>query len=500
MKTQIIPLELHDDIVSVRDKLQRIAQARARRILLVFPTPRRGQRATPILTRKLDLLLLQRCARDLGGQIALVSSSPPIQQHARELGIPVFKSSEQAQRKAWRRVHRPKLRRAPRPNLNQIKPPTAKPLPPALRVIAFSSALLALLALLLFLLPSAQIRVQPATQTQSIEIRVQASPNVQQVNLSGLIPVRELPITVEGRRSLAVSGTTNVPRTPATGSVRLTNITDQPITLPSGARLQTNNPALPAFLTTQNVTIPAGVGSVITVSVQAEQAGSLGNIPAGTLTTLNGAAGFQLRANNPQAFSGGSDSTAPSPTALDQTRIRTLLQDDLRRAAFAEAQSLLQPGDLLLSTAATLQEVLEETYNTQPGSVAETLELTLRLTFSVQLIRADDLHDLARGVLESSLPPGYRARPEEIQLTNLTSPAPDSDSNFRWVLRATRPIEAILPPQQVIRAALGQPVEQAALTLQKSLPLAGAPQIEISPRGWRWLPWITFRVQVTQTE
>ncbi|GAB4396234.1 MAG: hypothetical protein OHK0052_17300 [Anaerolineales bacterium] len=500
MKTQVIPLEPHDDIVSVRDKLQRIAEARARRILLVFPRPRRGQRAAPILTRKLDLRLLQRCAHDLSGQIALVSSSPQIQQHAHELGIPVFASAEEAQRKAWRRTRRPDLRRTPRPNLTQLRPPAAKPLHPTLRIAAFSSGILALLALLLFLLPSAQIRVQPATQTQSIEIRVQASPDVQQVNLSGLIPVRTLPILVEGRRSLAVSGTTSVPRTPATGSVRLTNITDQPITLASGARLQTNNPALPAFLTTQSVTIPAGAGSVITVSVQAEQAGSIGNIPANTLTTLNGTAGFQLRASNPQAFSGGSDSIAPSPTALDQTRIRTLLQDDLRRAAFAEAQSLLQPNDLLLSTAATLQETLEETYNSQPGDVAETLELTLRLTFSVQIIRGDDLHELARSVLESSLPPGYRARPEAIQLTNLTPPAPDADSNFRWVLRAARPLESVLNPQQVIRLALGQPVEQAALTLQKNLPLASAPQIEIFPQGWRWLPWVTFRIGVTQTE
>src|SRR5574338_373405 len=94
MKTFIVQLETHDDVISARDK---ISWAKARRVLLVWP--RKGS----VLERPVDLLVLARHAKQNGAQMAVVTRSPKVKTYAAELGIPVFSSAAQAQGVVWRR-------------------------------------------------------------------------------------------------------------------------------------------------------------------------------------------------------------------------------------------------------------------------------------------------------------------------------------------------------------------------------------------------------------
>ena len=64
MKTHVIQLEPHDDVISIRDKM---SWAKTGRILLVFPARVRSRFLT------LDLRLLQRQAESLGAQLAVVT-------------------------------------------------------------------------------------------------------------------------------------------------------------------------------------------------------------------------------------------------------------------------------------------------------------------------------------------------------------------------------------------------------------------------------------------
>ena len=92
MKTQLIPLESHDDLISIRD---RMSWAKTPRILLVWPKSER------IPLRPLDLKVLQRHAASLGAQLGLVTRHRNIRREAQAHGIPVFISTGQAQRNAW---------------------------------------------------------------------------------------------------------------------------------------------------------------------------------------------------------------------------------------------------------------------------------------------------------------------------------------------------------------------------------------------------------------
>ena len=80
---QIIYLEPTDDIISIRD---RVDMAEAKRVLLVVPP------YSNVLTRRVDLQVVQRRAAQAGIDVALVTEDGVIRSQARELGLPVFDS------------------------------------------------------------------------------------------------------------------------------------------------------------------------------------------------------------------------------------------------------------------------------------------------------------------------------------------------------------------------------------------------------------------------
>ena len=95
MKEQIIQLEPHDDVNSVRDKL---GWLRAQRVLLVLPQDQH----TRILQRPLDLVLIQREITRRRAHFALITDDPDITDHAHELGIPTFLSIAESHQTGWR--------------------------------------------------------------------------------------------------------------------------------------------------------------------------------------------------------------------------------------------------------------------------------------------------------------------------------------------------------------------------------------------------------------
>src|SRR5512141_2555823 len=111
MKTQIITLESHDDLISVRDRL---SWAKTPRILLVWP------KYEKITLRQVDLKVLHRHATSLGAQLGLVTRARRVRVDAEALHIPVFESTGQAQRVAWPTPRRKRFKwHVPRKDLRE---------------------------------------------------------------------------------------------------------------------------------------------------------------------------------------------------------------------------------------------------------------------------------------------------------------------------------------------------------------------------------------------
>src|SRR5512143_3130856 len=182
MKTQIITLESHDDLISVRDRL---SWAKTPRILLVWP------KYEKVTLRQVDLKVLQRHASSLGAQLGLVTRQRRVREDAESLGIPVFESTGQAQRLSW---PKPRRRRLPRHTPVKDLREKRSQLPaseeawralPAVRVGAFAFGVLAVLVLVALFIPRASVQLTPVSKIQSVSLPVIASPSVNAVFITG---------------------------------------------------------------------------------------------------------------------------------------------------------------------------------------------------------------------------------------------------------------------------------------------------------------------------
>jgi len=495
MKTQVIQLDEHDDVISVRD---RMSWSKTPRLLLVFP--RHGR----ILARSLDLRLLKRHALDLGAQMALVTRSAEVRTVARELKIPVFATTVQAQRSAWpepgkffrseRRASHTDLRRERRDGLPVE---AAWRLRPAVRLGMFAAAVLSLLALLILFLPSATISLRPRSQTQKLVLKLSASQAETSVNLAGSLPAHTTTLVVEGSKTARATGSASVPDQAAKGVVRFRNLTTGPVGIPAGTIVRTAGSNAPRFATAADVVLAGGVGKTVDVPVQALVAGTRGNLPADSLVAIEGSLGLSLAATNPEATTGGSDRSTAAATAADRANLRLALLTDLRQKALLQLPQSLGDGDVIFPQSLAVDQVLSETYIPAEGQPGEDLTLTMQVQVRVQYARATDIQALAAAVMNASLPEGYAPRPEPITASVSSAPTTGSDGVSSWQLTAERAVYARLDPLLAARLVQGMSIRAAKQRLDQAMLLAAPAAVQPAPAWWPWLPWLSFRIAVT---
>lgn len=514
MKTYILRLEPHDDLVSTRDKM---GWAKDSRILLVWPEKK------TLLSRRLDLILLQRHSRKLGSQLALVTRDPEVHYFAPRLGIPVFRSLQKAQGQHWRVPRRfrrfqemaekpelhtrldnkslGKLRLSePESSLADQRPPAAAfKMKPLARLALFFAGVLAVLALAASLAPSARLVLTPRTMVQDVLVDAWTGAEINSVNISGAVPAELISVAVEGRDSLPASGTVRLPSLPASGTVTFTNLTDQPVKIPQGSGVRGTEVKIASlrFVTTRAGEVPAGSGETLDLPVQCVTHGPQGNLPAGTLVAIEGLLGTQLSAVNPSPTSGGSDRVLPVPTQTDRYNLAGRLRLALEKTALQEIQGQLNPGDLLIPGSLKLVKTLDESY--QPAEIlpGDQLVLSQRLEYQAQFVDAVTLQSLAQTVFDANLPAGYAVLASTLQLETLTQPEADKNGVVRWRIHATRQVVAQIQEAEAVQLTLGLEPLQAADRLEKSLPLEQPPRIELWPAWWPRLPFLPFRISVS---
>jgi len=502
MKTQILRLDPHDDVISACDKM---SWGKAGRILLVWPEEGR------ILTRRLDLVRLARHSHSLGASLIVVSKDPRVRQQGRSLQIPVFRSLKQAQRAHWR-LERRQSRREPvyksridrqrlPPDLEDLRAAAHPPSPPWMthpifRLITFSLGVLALFAIAALLLPSAEVRLTPLETSQTIIFTVRADPRLSHITISGGVPAVRQTVTVEGRGEVDASGSVNIPGNFANGRVMFTNLTAEAITIPRGTVVRPAESGGARFTTTLEGTVISGPGTTVTLPVRALAAGSRGNLPPNSLIAIEGPLGLRLSATNPYPTRGGTERSVPVATPSDRVRLYNQLESALRQTALEELRTALSPGDLIFTGTLTLTQVLAETYFPALGEPTDRLRLNLRLEYQALTTSAAALNELATAALDANPTEGYQVIPGTQSIAHLGKPSQGDDGSLRWRMRATRKLRAHFSPSQAINLAVGQTLPLASARLERSLPLEARPQINLWPKWWPRMPALPFRISV----
>jgi hypothetical protein len=503
VKEQILHLDPHDDYHSARDKM---GWTQTQRVMLVWP--RRGPR---VLTRRLDLLLLHRHARQLGAHLALITSDAEVREHARDLGLPVFPTLEASRRQPWRtrpaRDRRYLEREASRPDVRALRPPTLS-LPAApqwlawtLKSLIFLLGLGALGALAYTLLPSATVTLEPAIRPVSAQVEIVASPELTGVAADGLIPARMVRVEVGPETDTTpTTGSKSVPKEQATGTVVFTNLVGTAVTIPQGTGVRTTGSSAIRFTTTRAVSIEGRIGASVEALVRAAEPGPTGNVGLGQINAIDGPLGLQLAVTNPAPTSGGALEQSHVVTDADRQRLRDEMLARLIAKAQSQVEAQLRPGEFAVADSITVTQIIIETYEQSVGEVADAVNLTLRIAVTGLAVNENDARVSAQQALDDGLSSGETLLAAQTQFKRDPQTTLDPEGRAHFTVTIDGAAAAHIEGAAVQQALAGQPLSQAQSQLARDLPIAAAPHIVVWPEWYtRWLgrlPWLAFRIQV----
>jgi len=451
------------------------------------------------------MVLLQRHAASLGSQLGIATRSGDIRHAASELGIPVFKTTSEAQLGIWTFhrqsdvVHRTDRQRKTHANLLEqkneltareaawVKNPTA-------RIWIFTMGVLSVLILLILFMPSATIQLSPARRPQTSSFSVIADPSAVAISISGIIPAYPISVRVSGEGKVNATGKSIVPETQASGSARFTNLTQTEVDIPEGTIIRNSSEPVVRFLVTESGTAPKGVGETVLLPIRAIKGGVDGNREDGTLQTIEGSLGLSLSVTNPDPTTGGVDVEKTTATDDDRSELRLTLEESLSKEALVEIGKQLPSGGILVPNSISATPV-SEVYDPPLGSPGTTLTLGLTQEYKAYFIRETDLEALSSLILDASLQEGFFPLADTLSVKPTAGLQAGEDGRTTWQVLADRETVAAMDRMEIISKILGR-TPAAAEKILAQLDMSGPAQISISPSWWIMLPSIPMRIAV----
>ena len=493
MKTQIITLESHDDLISVRDKF---SWAKTPRILLVWP------KYEKVTLRVLDLKVLQRHADSLGAQLGLVTRRANVRRDAESLGIPVFISTTTAQRELWP-DSAPRSRRipkAPRRDLRKVRDTVYEKeaawrtsLPG--RVLTFTVGVIAVLTVAGLFVPRAALTLYPEAKTQSVVIPVAASQSVESVSVTGAVPARELSAVVGVEQSLAITSEISVPKSKSKGIARFINLSQGEVNIVAGTVVSTVTEPPVKFVTLHNTLLEPGIDKFVDIPIEALQPGASGNVSSELVVVVEGPLGLSISVTNPNPIKGGADSQVIGATENDRAKLRDVVMENLRRDAESKLRAQIAPADILLLDTFEAVQIVEENFEPPAGQPGKTLVFKMQVEFSARTVSDDDLKELSLSTLNASVENGFGSIAPPVYKV-ITEPSTDTSGISHFELEVTRTLLRQVDVMQVFSMVRGHKPELIKDELVSSLFLRQEPEIVITPSWWPWFPLIPFNILV----
>jgi hypothetical protein len=491
LKTQIITLESHDDLISVRDKF---SWAKTPRILLVWP------KYEKITLRLLDLKVLHRHADSLGAQLGLVTRRVNVRRDAESLGIPVFKSTAEAQKKLWPEsaARSRRIPKAPRRDLRRVRDSIyekeASWRTSLLgRVLTFTVGVIAVLTVAAIFVPRAALTLSPEAQTQSVVIPVAASQSVDSVSVTGAVPARTISVTVSAEQSLAIIGEISVPKSKSQGIARFTNLGKVDLDIPAGTIVSTESSI--KFIMLKDTRLPAGLGKFVDAPVEALDLGVQGNVQAEKIVLVEGPLALSASVINPDAMTGGTNAREIGATEVDRAKLRKAVMESLRRDAETQMRAQIAPADLLLLDTFIVSKTVNENFDPPAGQPGKILTLKMRVEYSARYVSDDDMKTLSLSALNSSVVDGFESKAQPAYKL-ITEPATDSSGITHFELEVTRTLLRQVNTLQVFSIVRGHQLRSVKNELVSNLSLRSDPTIAMTPSWWPWLPLIPFNISV----
>jgi hypothetical protein len=495
VKVQIVYLSPEDDIHSTLDMLGWVKASRA---LLVWPDHGR------VLTRRLDLVLLKRFSLQRHIEIGLLTFDREVRNEASEIGIPVFQSLDVVPEEGWtlddqsEHPARPSRDTDPEPFL--VEPPVERStgwlerLSPYQRGFLALGILICLTAIIGLLLPSAQIILSPSSVKKEFSFDIDLAEGEFDGSKMDFISTQTIKLRSEGKSTRQSTGLALVPQSNATGKVIFTSLSQDAIEIPVGTVLCSNDVNGIQFRTTRTAMLPDGIGTSVEVPVEALAPGWTGNVPADSISLIQGPLGILAKVSNLEPTSGGQAEIQHRVLQVDLDQLEEALIRDLMEAAEQDWAASQPPDQILIKGSLELLDVLDRQVDHAPGDVAGTISLTLSLEFSALTLSTKDLHDQTM----INFPDELSSQDLPIPGTFTFSPqilSAEDGSGRRWI-KVIVNVETYqaFDSESMKRVIRGLSPSEAVDLLFEKYPLSTRPEFILKPRWYPILPVVDQRI------
>lgn len=510
-KHEYVQLEAGEDVASVRDRL---AFLRGQHVLLIWP-----EKGTA-LNRKLDLVLVQREAMRLAIRLALVTHDPGVIRQANELNISTFETIGASERGKWQRGRSNVFtdrydRPEDAPDAEELKPVASRVRTPRkksspLRGLARIVLLLLLIgltaAVAILVVPSATVALTPAQNRLEVAATIKAEVDAENPRLdveNGIVPAVIARTQIEERNSIPTSGSQNLTDTPATGAVVFINKGAGAVNIPTGTLVSTSASTPIVFRTTQDVTVPAGVGLQSEVPIEAVDVstGTQGNVDAGLINTVADAAlNEQVEVRNVNPTTGGLSRAVNVVSQTDRERLIDILRQQVQDRAYTEMLPRLEDNQIIIAETIHIAEERSDwmTFDHEVGDVADTLSLTMRAVVEATVIDQTLAQQIAFARLSGQIPRGHVVRTETLLYERGAVEEVQAGGSVVFTMLGSGLVVTQINVGQLQNSLAGRTPEEAIQYLLSEVDqTAGtAPSITLEPEWIPRLPLLPLRINI----
>ncbi|MCL5074576.1 MAG: baseplate J/gp47 family protein [Chloroflexi bacterium] len=454
-REEIIYLDADDDLSSVR---RRLAKLEAEQVALVLPAGR------DVLSSPAAMRILRRQAKKLSIRLSIISNDPTVRRLARQESLAVFGSVES---------YRHAVVRHPIPSTQgRVK---------ILLGLSLTAVFISLVALTVYLLvPEMTVVLAPASQPLSETMEIRADPSVSVVDYKARrIPARAVSLLLEGSEQVPVTGKKSTGSARAEGYVTFSNRTNNPIVIPSGTLVSTNDDI--RFVTLGDANLAAMPGRIAQTKIVAVEPGSRANVGRLQITRIIGNLGYQVAVFNEEAISGGGEKEITVVAERDREQVRKKLLERMRQEALTQLKMGLRENESMPEQSVELIP-LEEEYDKKVSEEARALNLKAKLRASGTTFYVKDVDNLIRQGWQPRLPPGFVISSSTLKIWPAEMIRLDG-RDLVFLVRVQAKAVAQINEDRIRQSLRWKTVYEAKYYLSRSAILAKEAEVRIEP-GW----------------
>jgi hypothetical protein len=314
-------------------------------------------------------------------------------------------------------------------------------------------------------------------------------------SLEGKIPASPQNVILSETDAIPTTGETSIPDHFATGTVRITNLSENEMYLPVHLLLSSDSPNL-QFQTLTGVIIPAGKGLFVDVPISALTAGKVGNLPPLSINSVSEPYGSLLQVTNLISTTGGSDIRVKAVSESDVQLLKSQVSQKLRADVLSQIENS-SPAEKLTVTE-SLQLVRETmTTNLEIGDPGDQLTIEVTGTYQFLTIKQGDLDQFVSTLAAVSIPQGYQ---QVAGTLHYSDPVITSFEAGEQIIHAqieiTQSIQKAVDNNEVVSTILGKTKKQAMNIIESYIDMKQTPMIVLFPSFWFWIPLIPDQIVI----